>query len=86
MSELEDTIEQEKRRMNKNIDEDEEEDETDCDLDDSEIQNELMESAVDALYSSNGRTLTDVWDYHLNKIAKILLQMQKQQLQIARSQ
>ena len=40
---------------------------------------ECAENAVEALYSSSGRSVTDVLDYHLNKMCKILLTIQKQQ-------
>ena len=59
---------------NDSLDEDEEEEEESY-----SAMEEIMETGVDAFYSSSGRSITDVVDYHLGRISKILLSIQKQQ-------
>ena len=90
MDTLQQTINEEKTRLKKDrrMKEEEEEDAElsdvdESDGDDDEDKNawaeECAENAVEALYSSSGRSVTDVLDYHLNKMCKILLTIQKQQ-------
>lgn len=47
---------------------------------------EIGEALVEALYSSSGRNITDVLDYHLSKISKSLISIQKQNARILQIQ
>jgi hypothetical protein len=86
-STLQQTIHEEKSRLKKDRRMQEEEDAELSDVVDSDEEEdsghawaeECAENAVEALYSSSGRSVTDVLDYHLNKMCKILLTIQKQQ-------
>ena len=77
---LNDCIRETKKRINRQQSDSDEENIDDMNPD--VFAEELLENAVEALYTSSGKSIADVLDNNLNKLNKILLGVQKTQVEI----